>query len=509
MRRVLSLFLPNFPTDRRHLHNASLKANTRPLLTVARQGSRRVVVAADARAQALGVSAGMAVAQAQALLPDLHIEESDPAGDEAALHRLAGWCLRHISPLAAPCDDGVFIDVTGCTHFYANGADDGEAPLLDHLIARMTQTGFTARAAIADTPGAAHALARYGDITIAPPGSPPKIFAHLPAAALRLTDETLQTLRKLGFDTIGQIMAAPRAPLAKRFGTTVLGRLDQLLGHAAEPIEPILIPEIPRARLGFPEPIATPEDLARAIKLLCESLCEKCLQRGLGVRQLDLVFARVDGANPTLRIGTAAANRDSKHLSRLLIEHLETIDPGFGIEHMLLTASFTDQLGARQTLSDLRTETSTGDLASLVDALANRLGPQKIFRLTPVESDVPERATKRIPLLSRPRNCTWPEHLPRPPRLFTPPQNITVITLLPAHAPKQFTWRRRPYRVQHADGPERIFGEWWKNEAERWAVRDYFSVEDTTGQRFWLFRRGDGEHALTGDYNWFLHGIFA
>jgi protein ImuB len=352
-------------------------------------------------------------------------------------------------------------------------------------------------------------LARYANITLAPSGSPPKMFAPLPVAALRVTDETLQTLRKLGFETIGQIMAAPRAPLAKRFGTTVLGRLDQLLGHVAEPIEPILIPEIPRARLGFPEPIATPEDLARAIKLLCDSLCEKCLQRGLGVRQLDLVFARVDGANPSLRIGTAAANRDSKHLSRLLIEHLETIDPGFGIEHMLLTASLTDRLGARQNMSDLCTETSGGELASLVDALTNRLGTQKIFRLAPVESDVPERATKRISPLSRPRNCTWPEHLPRPPRLFTPPQNITVFSVLPDHAPKQFTWRRRPYRVQHADGPERIFGEWWKNEAERWAVRDYFSVEDTMGQRFWLFRRGDGEHAVTGDYNWFLHGIFA
>ena len=467
-----------------------------------------MVIAADARAQALGVTPGMAMAHALAMLPDLRVEEADPAGDEAALHRLAGWCLRHISPLAAPCTDGLFIDVTGCTHFFSTGQDDGETALLAHLTARLTQAGFAARAAIADTPGAAHALARYGNITIAPPGNQKEIFISLPAAALRLPDDTLKTLRRLGFETIGDIMNASRAPLAKRFGTTVLNRLDQLLGKAAEPIEPILIPEIPRTRLGFPEPIATPEDLARAIKLLCESLCEKCLQRGLGVRQLDLVFARVDGANPTLRIGTAAANRSPPHLARLLIEKLETIDPGFGVEHMMLTASLTDTLGAHQTLSDLRTETSAGDLASLIDTIANRLGAQKIFRLAPVESDVPERSTKRISPLSCAQNCTWPAHLPRPARLFTPAQNISVIALLPDHAPKNFIWRRRPYRVLHADGPERIFGEWWKNEAERWAVRDYFSVEDTAGQRFWLFRRGDGEHASTGDLNWFLHGIF-
>ncbi len=491
------------------MHSVSPEPDTRPLLIAARQGSRRVVLAADARAQALGVTAGMAVAHALAMLPDLRVEEADPTGDEAALHRLAGWCLRHISPLAAPCADGVFIDVTGCTHFFSTGADDGEAALLAHLTGRLTQAGFTARAAIAGTPGAAHALARFGTTAIAPHGHQADMFAPLPAAALRLPDDILQTLRRLGFETIGQIMAAPRAPLAKRFGATVLNRLDQLLGRAAEPIEPILIPEIPRARLGFPEPIATPEDLARAINLLCESLCEKCLQRGLGVRQLDLVFSRVDGATPTLRIGTAAANREPAHLARLLIEKRETIDPGFGIEHMMLTASLTDTLGARQTLSDLRLDTSAGDLAGLVDTIANRLGAQKIFRLAAVESDVPERSARKIPPLSRAQNCTWPERLPRPPRLFTPPQNIIVLALLPDHAPKHFVWRRRPYRVVCADGPERIFGEWWKNEAERWAVRDYFSVEDIAGQRFWLFRRGDGEQSITGDLNWFLHGIFA
>jgi protein ImuB len=33
-------------------------------------------------------------------------------------------------------------------------------------------------------------------------------------------------------------------------------------------------------------------------------------------------------------------------------------------------------------------------------------------------------------------------------------------------------------------------------------------VEDEEGQRFWLFRRGDGEDAATGDLRWFLHGFF-
>ena len=61
-----------------------------------------------------------------------------------------------------------------------------------------------------------------------------------------------------------------------------------------------------------------------------------------------------------------------------------------------------------------------------------------------------------------------------------------------------------------AGGPERIFGEWWRRrDAEVQAVRDYFSVEDEAGERFWLFRQGDGELQETGDLSWFLHGLFA
>jgi len=333
-------------------------------------------------------------------------------------------------------------------------------------------------------------------------------LALLPVAALRLPDDVVLALRRLGFAAVGDVMKAPRGPLAKRFGGAVLRRLDQALGDAPEPIEPLLVPEIPRVRMGFLEPISTPDDLARAAGLLTERLCEKLLQRGLGARQLDLVFARVNGVSQVVRVGTAAATRDAAHLTRLLLQKIETVDPGFGIESVCLAASFTDVLGARQVLSDMCTEEAGADLSALVDALANRLGAAKVFRLAPVESDVPERSVRRVAPLVRGAGEGWPKNLPRPPRLFSPPQVVQVLALLPDHAPKNFVWRRRPYRVRRADGPERIFGEWWRSAEETWAVRDYFSVEDEVGQRFWLFRRGDGEDFSTGDLRWYLHGLF-
>jgi protein ImuB len=510
MRRVVSLFLPNWPAERwLRAHNEGPSAPEAPLILALKEGNRRVVHAASPQARALGVQHGMAVSQAQALLPGLRVEEADPAADAEALRRLAGWCLR-FSPLAAPCPaDGVWIDITGCAHLHG-----GETELLRAIVDTLAVAGISARAALADTPGCAHAVARYGaaPLNVVPEGATAAWLEQLPVAALRLAHEATDALRRLGFERIGQLMAAPRAPLTRRFGATALRRLDQALGRAPEPLEPVLPPDLCRVRQGFPEPIATPEDLARVTAMLAEALCEKLLHRDRGAMRLDLVFQRVDGVPQCVRVGTAAPSRDAAHLTRLLKAQIETVDPGFGIESVMLAAPLTARLGARQTISDLAADATGPDLAALVDTLSNRLGPDRVFRVAPVESDIPERSLRRAPALGDLAASlawgAWPNSLPRPPRLLVPPRQVEVVALLPDHPPVQFTWRRKPHRVRRADGPERIFGEWWRSEAEVFAVRDYFQLEDEAGQRFWLFRNGDGEHRATGDLRWFLHGVF-
>jgi protein ImuB len=102
----------------------------------------------------------------------------------------------------------------------------------------------------------------------------------------------------------------------------------------------------------------------------------------------------------------------------------------------------------------------------------------------------------------------WPGHWPRPSRLLAPPEPIDTLALLPDHPPVSFTWRGVRRRIKRADGPERVFGEWWKHDPELAAVRDYFRIEDGSGERYWVFRAGDGEDPLTGSQRWFLHGLF-
>ncbi len=138
----------------------------------------------------------------------------------------------------------------------------------------------------------------------------------------------------------------------------------------------------------------------------------------------------------------------------------------------------------------------------------NRVGERALYRATPFSSDVPERSVRRIAPMSADTGATWTSEWPRPARLFSQPEPIEAVALLPDHPPVSFTWRGVRRRVRRADGPERIYGEWWTRDPEMIAVRDYFRVEDEAGERYWIFRAGDGENAATGSHRWFMHGVF-
>jgi protein ImuB len=460
----------------------------------------------DAAAQAIGLTAGQPLASAQALVPGLGIVAAEPVADAAALSQIAVWCLRYAPLVAADAPDGIWIDVTGCTHLAG-----GEEALLADLAARVGRAGFACRAAIADTPGAAHAIARFSgdDIAVVPVQGVRGALRPLQVRALRLPAEVIDGLLRLGFEHIGDLMAAHRAPLTKRFGGILALRLAQALGEQFESITPLTPPDVIERRLMFVEPLITAGAFAVALGRLMRNVCRRLERASLGARQLDLLFERVDNSVQAIRIGTARPSRNVEHLAKLLRERFEQVDSGEGVEAMRLIATTAEpldfvQIGAMST----RGARNTQDVAALLDRLINRFGGDRVYRVEPVESDVPERSVKRVPALAPPNGLSWPVMLPRPVRLLSPPRPVMVIAPLPDGPPVAFTWRRHHHRIRRADGPERVAGEWWKRDSEMSSVRDYFAVEDEAGHRFWLFRRGDGQNAATGDLSWFLHGLF-
>jgi protein ImuB len=501
MRRVVSLYLPTWPTDRIRRRNGA-PPHDEPLVTVKTEGSRRLVAAVDQAAHALGLRPGQTITHAQTLVPNLHVVDATPEEDEASLHELARWCIGY-SPIVAPDPpDGVWIDIAGAAHLFG-----GEEKLVAHLVKRLVTQGLQAAACVADAPGTAWAVARYGNQGVIAPGRSVEAVASLPVPALRLPSATIESLHRLGIERVGQLAAMPRAPMVRRFGKDVALRLDQAFGHVFEPLNPLVPKETPARRLTFAEPIGRLEDLQSVVRQLAGRLCRDLERVSLGVRRLDLVFERIDRRSVALRIGTAKATREANHLAKLFGERLQTVDPGFGIEAAMLIASKVEPLSERQVeakgLAD--GDAPDVDLSRLVDRLGARLGPKRVYRLVPVESRVPERAMKRVPALAPPTGVTWPEMLPRPTRLLDPPEPVTATALLPDHPPAFFVWRRVRHRVVKADGPERITGEWWKSERERASLRDYYRVENEEGARFWIFRDAPADQGG----RWWLHGLFA
>lgn len=465
------------------------------------------MLAANGPAQGLGIYPGAAAARAQAVAAELVIRDADLAGDRDGLEKLALWALKSFSPIvAADPPDGLVIDASGASHLKG-----GEAAYLEDLVRQLGRVGVAARAALSGSWGSAHALARYvANPTVIVDGAESgRAIARLPTRALRLPADAIEGLSKVGFDVVGELEGSPRAPLVHRFGPEVIRRLDQAYGRLEEPIEPVEAPELVQVRRAFaPEPIGAPETLARYTVKLSQDLCAALEEKGLGVRIADLRFHRVDNRIEAIRVATAKPVRDLKRLSRLLCDKIETVDPGFGVEQMVLAATAVEPLVWKRQGNDLTTP-ATPDVTDLIDTLANRLGRTgRLYRLDPGDSFVPERSVARVAPTAPASTLSWPVNWPRPARLLAKPESITAMALLPDQPPTAFTWRGERRRVLRADGPERVHGEWWRRPGELWACRDYFQLETESGERFWVFRRGDGEWAPSGDLTWYLHGLF-
>lgn len=508
-------------------------------------GPRGLTLSAVNRvARRAGLAPGLPLADARAALPGLLTRPADPAADAAALTRLALWAGRYGPSRNVDGVDGLWIDVTGVAHLFAS-----EAGLVGDLQGRLARMGLTAAVGLADTLGAAHALARYArcrpaesNATIAPVGATRNALADLPVAALRIAADTDLLLRRLGLGRIGALAGLPRAALARRFRDTaprrcsagrrltaeaaaVLLRLDQALGTAGEPRPPLREPPSHEVASLHAEPLITATAVEAAGAALADRLAATLEPVAAGARRLRLALYRVDGTLAEIHAGTSAPCRDPRHLWSLLAIQARDVDAGFGIDALALAAVAVDPLAATQ--AALPAGLAAADRwppALLLDRLAARLGPASILRLASAPSHIPERASRRLPAFAAtpPARDGGPAPAaagpPPPPLLLARPEPVTVVADVPEGPPARLLWRRVLYRIRRAEGPQRIAPEWWRhlappavgNEATPGAFRprDYYWLEDAAGARLWVFR--DGLYTRIGEDGspaWYVHGL--
>ena len=526
-RRIVAAWFPWWPVER--LARRRPEARTRPFATIGEQRGRLVIEAVNPHAAGAGLAPGMPLADGRAIVPDVIAHPADPAADAHALRRLARWA-DGFTPRVMPAGaDGLFLDVGGCAHLHG-----GEEALLAALAAGLGGLGLTSRLALAGTPGAAWALARHGERSpailpwSADPDEVGEALAGLSVAALRLDADVVEALVSFGLNRIGTLYPFDPGELAKRFGTSPRRRLEQALGFVEEPVAS-LPPPLPReVRRAFAEPVSTAAGIRAAVEALLENLCRNLSRAGEGARRMRLVCHRVDGADHALTVGASRPLRRARFLMNLLSGKLERIDPGFGIEEMVLSAEVVEVVEEEQEDWFGRAGTAEGggggwaarpggaggreELLGLLDRLGNRFGFGSVACPVPRQSWLPERAVRlREPLAGTGnRDLDWPEGRRRPLRLLSPPERVEAVAhesggVGPLGAPAFFRWRGRRRGLRAAEGPERLECEWWLEDAP---TRDYYLAEDEEGRRYWLFRERSPDDPAASP-RWFLHGFFA
>lgn len=488
-RRVVSIWFPRLASDR------ALRA--RPLegpfaLTLKHANTNRIHCLNNA-AERAGLTRGMPFSDARAFCPDLQSRPADPRADLRFLLTLRRWAVRYCPWVGFEDDDGLVLDITGAAHLFG-----GESALLMDMRQRLSRAGLTAHIGLGDSRGAAWALARHGEGT-AETGQAIDALRDLPVAALRLEDKTIVALGRLGLRTIYDLANAARAPLSRRFGPSLLMRLDQALGEQPEQITPLKDPPHYGVRMTFPDPIGISSDVMAGTERLLIQLCTKLHARETGARILCLTLRRVDQDSQQVELRLARPMRDAARILPLFERGIKDVDAGYGIDQMRLEAVQVEAMPVQQ-LSHVSTG-SKDRLDDLITRIGTRIGLENVQRFLPADSHIPERSFLIAPAAYSAPDSAWVTLRPRPLHIF-PANPILGAHIIPT-PPKHFRWRRMSFSTARAIGPERIAPEWWLEEdAWRSGVRDYWTVETRQGRRLWLFFTPQSP-------GWFVQGEFA
>ncbi len=546
-RRILSLWFPRLGAER--LVRAARGLHDGPLAVVAEQSNMQVVTSLNTQAQAAGLRVGQPVRDAHAMCASLITRPRNAPAEAAFLTALRRWAGKFSPWVAEEAPDGLIVDLSGCAHLFG-----GEEALLSVLETDCADMGLSVQMGIADTLGAAWALARYagqeatsdrngdaisqearatraragkrrhwtkggaapqvvalgGGARIAAPGQAYGALSPLPIAALRLEDQVVAQLNRLGLRRIGDLLGQPRASLARRFGRGLVMRLDQAMGSAPEPVSPARPSHHFAVRMTLPNPIGLIEDVMAAIDRVLPTLCAKLEEKGRGVRTLRLEAHRADQAAEVIEVGLARPTFDKHRIRPLLEMKLDKLDAGYGIDMLRLEAIQSEPIHARtvaghaeaRRVARNRLDGNTA-VDDLIGKLGARVGLEAITRRHPAASHIPEKTAQTLAAAwSEPaRDWPAPPH-PRPLQMWQPEPVMAPET---PDIPAAFRWRGRDWQLAQATGPERIAPEWWLDDPNwRSGVRDYWVVVTEQGERLWLFYG----HGGTMSAGWFCQGLF-
>ena len=275
------------------------------------------IVACDGKSAARGVRPGLATAAATALARELAVHPRNRNEETECLLGLAGWAVQFTPSVALelhpPESAGLALEVSGSLQLF--GGLRRIAASLREGCARM---GYTAVVAAAPTARGASWLARSGsEILVEDSDALECALAGLPVRVMAGDAETVEALAAIGATHVADVLALPRAGLARRFGRNLLDDLDRALGRMADPRTFFTPPATFSARLELPAEVTQTEALLFAAKRLFVQLEGFLAARAAGVQRLALRLFHREARFTEVPIGLVAPARDATHFTLL------------------------------------------------------------------------------------------------------------------------------------------------------------------------------------------------
>ena len=544
--RYISLWFPYFGAER--VQRIFKFEKNHKLAIIENNGNTQTLSSVSFGAHNSGLNIGQPLQDAKAICPELMTRVRSVKCELTFLHALCRWYTQFTPWVAADSYDGVILNIKGCAHLFG-----GEEGMLDLIVSRTETFGLTVTSGVADTVGGAWALARFTSkptesylksnsidqearatrsratkkiqiddtkqqvtqllknnaIRIAPAGNTYNSLAKLPIASLRIENKIVTKLNQLGLKSVKDLLKQPRAALARRFGPTLITRLDQALGHVPETISPITDKKHFGVRISFPEPIGLIEDIKNAIEKLLIRLCNKLKTAVLGFQELKIDLGFSNNETQSLLVSLACFTNNPERIFSVLLLKLDEIKPSFGIDIIRLEAINVGPITQSQSINNLDLhekviKNQNSVLKNLITRLGTKVGLDAIIRHIPAQSHIPEKSWQVLNAAwSNYDMKSWPTSNRNRPSFLWPPEALEV----PKHSRLEdhFIWRKKLYQVKTKLGPERIAPEWWIEDNNwRSGVRDYWQVRCNNGEFLWLFYA----HGAQLPGGWFCHGKF-
>ncbi|MBV7407569.1 DNA polymerase Y family protein [Maritimibacter sp. DP1N21-5] len=470
-KRHLSLWFPRLAAERLIRLERGLPPG--PFVVVEDQRGAQVISSLNLEASQAGLTPGQPLRDARAMCAGLVARPANRVAEAGFLTTLRRWSGKFTPWVAEAPPDGLILDITGCAHLFG-----GEEPLARAVDEDCAALGLTVRLGIADSLGAAWALARFsgsaaggyrnsdaidqearatrsraakrrhwtrgGEVPglrverpiaprIAAVGQTRQAIGPLPVAALRLDPETVAGLNRLGLRRIEDLIGTPRAGLARRFGRHMVQRLDQALGVEPEPVSPARPPQVFAVRMRMPDPIGLLDDISAALDRLLPELGERLARAGRGARRIRAEFFRADHTMDWIDVGLARPSADPDRIRPLLALRLSDLDAGFGIDQVRVIATVHEAIHLREHAGHanagaaVSSRGATARLDDLLGRIGARLGLDAMTRLHPAESHIPEKTALVLSAaFSEPATHWAPPPRDRPLRLW-PSEPITPV----------------------------------------------------------------------------------